>query len=511
MNRSLKHNCRIFKKQSGLIFLLILWVSALSAQDIKTPLQKNNYSKLSSYDELSAFVKQLDASSDLLSVEIAGKSIQGRNIYAMKFSSSGFGKSPSKIRVLIFAQQHGNEPSGKEGAMLLANELVKPENRYLFDRVDFLLVPQVNPDGSEAVKRRNGNEMDLNRNHLILTEPETLALHRLFDQYLFDVTMDVHEYSPYGETWKKYGYRDNTDELLGTSNNLGVSKKIRDMSDLDFLPFMKRYLDDRHFTNFIYTPGGPPEIEYIRRSTFDINDGRQSFAIENAVSFIMEGINGENDATDKIQHRAEGQMSGMRGLLEYSYQHCKVIKETVRNERKKLIHTTPGELVSIQSEHIKNGEKLYLPVYSYFSKTDSVIVVNDYRPVVSSLYDVKKPKGYLVPKQLKEIAGWATRHELTTETPVLKSTDKVEQYKITSVDSIDFEGDKVVNPSVTTSAPGTALSLKDYIYIPTAQLKGNLIIIALEPKSMLGLVTYKEFAHLLKAGEEYPILRVTGK
>ena len=35
-----------------------------------------------------------------------------------------------------------------------------------------------------------------------------------------------------------------------------------------------------------------------------------------------------------------------------------------------------------------------------------------------------------------------------------------------------------------------------------------MIVIALEPKSMLGLVTYKQFENLLKAGKPFPILRV---
>jgi hypothetical protein len=47
----------------------------------------------------------------------------------------------------------------------------------------------------------------------------------------------------------------------------------------------------------------------------------------------------------------------------------------------------------------------------------------------------------------------------------------------------------------------------DYLYIPTAQLKGNLAVIALEPKSMLGLATYPLFAGLLQVGD-YPVLRV---
>ena len=41
-----------------------------------------------------------------------------------------------------------------------------------------------------------------------------------------------------------------------------------------------------------------------------------------------------------------------------------------------------------------------------FHKTDSVINVIDYRPVVRSLYDVKKPSGYLIPKKLKELTDW---------------------------------------------------------------------------------------------------------
>jgi len=41
--------------------------------------------------------------------------------------------------------------------------LLKPENQYLFDRIDLVIVPQMNPDGSEINKRLNGNEADLNR------------------------------------------------------------------------------------------------------------------------------------------------------------------------------------------------------------------------------------------------------------------------------------------------------------------------------------------------------------
>jgi hypothetical protein len=488
--------------------ILITFTSTVFAQEIQTPLQKNNYSKPTSYEELTGYVQQLDMSSGLLKVEVIGKSVQGRNLYAMKFSSDEFGKDSLKIKVLLFAQQHGNEQSGKEGALTLARELLKPENQYLFDHIDLAIVPQMNPDGSEENKRRNGNDADLNRNHLILTEPETVALHRLFDQYLFEVTMDIHEYFPYGETWKKFGYRDNSDELLGTTTNLNVSKKIRDLSDRSFLPFMKKYFDDRHITNFIYCPGGPPEIDYIRHSTFDINDGRQSFGILNSFSFIQEGMNGEDSFIENMQHRAESQMTGMRGLLEYVCWNKEKIKKMIAGERKKLIRGVPGKEISIQSRHVRNGEKLELPVHSYFSDTDSIINVVDYRPVVKSVYNVKKPSGYLIPKQLKEVIEWADRQALIRTECTITASDKIESYEISAIDSIDFEGDTIVNPIIVVNKNKPEIAAEDYLYFPASQLKGNLIVIALEPKSMLGLVTYNKFACLLKAGEIFPVLRV---
>jgi hypothetical protein len=494
------------------LFLLLLACSfSLFAQDLQTPLERNKYARITSYDELSAYVKQLDQACDILTVEIAGTTVQGRNIYAMKFSSSEFGKDRSRIRVLIFAQQHGDEHSGKEGALLLARELVKPENRYLFKRIDLLLVPQMNPDGSEADTRRNGDNADLNRNHLLLTEPETIALHRLFDQYLFEVSMDVHEYYPFGETWKQFGYRDNTDELIGVNTNPNVSKWIREVSNTSFVPYMRQYCRKRQVSCFIYTPGGPPETDYIRHSTFDINDGRQSFGIQNTFSFIQEGLNGKDSNTDRIEHRAFGQMTGMRGFLEYAYRDKQSIQKMVEAERKTIMLGTPGESIAIQCEHAPNGEKLALPVYSYYSGKDSVINVVNYRPVVKSLLSVGKPLGYLVPKNLKDVLDWADRQGLRQEPFTLSPYCEIEQYSVNTIDSIDFEGDRVVDARVFAKPVGNVTFVEDYVYIPTSQLKGNILVIALEPRSMLGLVTYRDFAQLLKAGEKYPILRVVKK
>mgnify|MGYP003487514854 FL=1 len=491
-----------------IFFVFILTTVNMFSQSILTPLQKSDYKKITLHAELSQFIKEADEKSDLIKSEVIAKSVEGKELFAVYFSKDGFGKDESKIKVLIFAQQHGNEQSGKEGALLLIKELLKTENQYLFDKIDYVLVPQMNPDGSEKNQRRNGNSMDLNRNHLILTEPETIGLHKLFNKYLFEVTMDVHEYAPYGDTYKQFGYRHNNDEELGVNTNINIAEEIRTMQKKVYLPYIEKYLEDKSFSYFEYSPGGPPEIDYIRHSTFDINDGRQSLGIQNTFSFIQEGLNGKDVYVDNIKHRAEGQMTGMRGLLEFAYNHKDQIKSLVKTEREKLVSNTVSDKVAIQLDHFADGSKLELPLISYYSNTDTVITVSDYRPIVKSIYDVVRPKGYLVPRSLKEIVDWADRHELTYSDYKKSDDDKIEQYFIAGIDSMDFERDIIVNPTVEVDPIKNDLVEADYIFIPVNQLRNNMIVIALEPKSELGLVTYKQFEHLLKKGEIFPILRL---
>jgi hypothetical protein len=488
-----------------------LLAAAVFAQVPLPPPVNNRYAKLTSFSELSSYVEILGRQSSILKTEIIGHSVKGRNIYALKFSSSVFGRDSSKIRVLIFAQQHGNEQSGKEGALLLAAELLKPGNRYLFDKIDLALVPQVNPDGSELNRRRNANGADLNRNHLILTEPETIALHQLFDRYLFEATLDVHEYSSYGEEWRKYGYRKNSDVNIGSTTNLNVAEGIRKLSDSTYLPYIFAYLKERNFSSFTYCPGGPPGISYIRHSTFDINDGRQSFGIQGTFSFIQEGMNGRDDSIENLQHRAEGQMAGMRGLLEYVYSNREKVKTLVEAERKKLLSPGPGQEISVQSVHAANGQSLTITLFSYYSGRDSLVTVTDYRPVVKSVYDVSEPLGYLIPEECAGLLEWARRQSLKQSPLKGISGYRLMEYSITSIDSADFEGDKVADPGLTVKMRENLRPGAGFIFIPASQLKGRLILLALEPKSMLGLATYEKYASLLQAGKPWPVLRVEKK
>jgi hypothetical protein len=362
----------------------------------------------------------------------------------------------------------------------------------------------MNPDGSEINQRRNANNIDLNRNHLILTEPETIALHKLFNNLLFEVTLDVHEYFPYTQSWEQFGIYKRADEQLGLLTNLNVSEKIRKYSKQKALPFVENYLTQLGFSFNEYLVGGPPDKERLRHSTVDINDGRQSFGIQNTLSFILEGKNGKDYAVENIKHRSEGQSSAMMSLLKFVYQNKDEIKSMVAGERNIL--TFSGSTVVIRMDHVSKGEKFILPVEDARTGHQKVFEVDQYYSDVKNIYQISVPDGYLVPRSDSLLMAFITNHgiEYMDELPEHLN---IEQYIITSLDSIVLEDEKMAAPKFKVQKKNLSEISLDYILIPINQLKKNVIVAAFEIRSMHAIYHYDLFNYMIKE-EEYPVIRV---
>lgn len=149
--------------------------------------------------------------------------------------------------------------------------------------------------------------------------------------------MDVHEYFPYSNDWKEFGFYKNADEQLGLLSNPNINIKLKKYQKEKVLPYLDAYLKSKGFSFCEYVVGGPPNKEHLRHSTVDINDGRQSFGILNTLSFILEGKNGRDLYLDNIERRAKGQFEAMLGLLKFCYENHKEIKELVNRARKILM------------------------------------------------------------------------------------------------------------------------------------------------------------------------------
>jgi protein MpaA len=63
--------------------------------------------------------------------------------------------------ILLIGGVHGDEPEGVHLASALLNVLLESKQEI---KVPFILIPNLNPDGSKNNQRTNGNGVDLNRN-----------------------------------------------------------------------------------------------------------------------------------------------------------------------------------------------------------------------------------------------------------------------------------------------------------------------------------------------------------
>jgi uncharacterized protein len=163
-----------------------------------------NTSILATYDELVAFLKDQDARQDAMTLEVIGQTVRGRDIHLVEYISD-----PDNPTVLYLTQQHGNEQLTTEATMEFIRSLGTGKNAGLLEDVNILIVPMLNADGAMGdvnfsledylaagdrhLTRYNANEIDLNRDHVAKSQPETQALHEgVLAAHDIDYAIDLH-------------------------------------------------------------------------------------------------------------------------------------------------------------------------------------------------------------------------------------------------------------------------------------------------------------------------------
>jgi hypothetical protein len=141
------------------------------------------------YDSMVSEVTKLAENyPNLVDIEAYGKSAEGRDLMAIHIYRKDGTTRPA---AMVAGNIHGNEMIGNRMALAVAHRLVEGESndpwiKGLLDKMDFWILPCINPDGFfktvELYKkgdfsghRKNANEVDLNRNFL-LPYPRTMKI-----------------------------------------------------------------------------------------------------------------------------------------------------------------------------------------------------------------------------------------------------------------------------------------------------------------------------------------------
>ncbi|MEA1896048.1 MAG: M14 family metallocarboxypeptidase [Bacteroidota bacterium] len=499
--------------------MIFLALFIQGSSPLKTPLEKSQFRKLTQHGPMMDYLKELSSGSKEISLEIIGKSVQGREIPALFITkNSKFGsKRAEKPVVMVFCQQHGNEPSGKEAALIVARDLVKKQSNIL-KNIDLILIPMVNPDGAELLQRRNANNMDLNRNHVLLSEPEVQALHKVYKKWMPDVTLDIHEYNSISRRWVETGMVKDADEMLGGATNLNIDPELIAFSRNVLMPQIGTLIKERGFSYSRYIVGGPPsEHTRVRHSTTNINDGRHSFGIYNNLSFIIEGKRFP-DPSQNIEYRTKGQIAALLSFLETMSQNHREIIELVSEAQKELLleGSEVEHLSYIQMDYFPDSlnPTFRFPVFDLYKWKHTEVDLERYEPLVKIKRSITKPVAYIFSSGEKELIDLIGRHEIEMCSLKEDSQLNVELYRIRHVtDGIDEEkANKEIDVYKWTESrlieAGSILVLLD-------QNASKLIPLLLEPLSSYGVVAERSmlqycFNQYLEEGREYPIVRLPG-
>lgn len=163
---------------------------------LRTPLETHAFARYSDSAEIAAWLRALtDAAGRRATLRCAGHSAMGREIPILLCGLADPARvATGKLRVLFVGSLHGaSEAAGCEALLCLARAVLLGELHDLLDVFELVFIPNANPDGRDADSARNGNAVNINRDFVLLEQPESRALDAAVRRYAPAVVLDAHE------------------------------------------------------------------------------------------------------------------------------------------------------------------------------------------------------------------------------------------------------------------------------------------------------------------------------
>lgn len=125
---------------------------------------------------------------DWIKVRVVGHSVENRPLYAWSFGQGS-------IKILLWSQMHGNESTTTKGlADLLTFAFHHEEfSNWIRQYFSIICLPMLNPDGAIRYTRVNAATIDLNRDALSLSQPESQVLRNVYEGFKPHFAFNMHD------------------------------------------------------------------------------------------------------------------------------------------------------------------------------------------------------------------------------------------------------------------------------------------------------------------------------
>lgn len=506
-----------------------------------TVAEKSNFLSTSREAEVNDFINQISKNSAIIKVETLATSTEGRRI-PMLIIAEPMIDSPSQLatdqRMVFYIQAniHAGEVEGKEASLMFARDLLNGAKKEALKNIIFIICPNFNPDGNEAIStqnrthqngpqngvglRSNGQMLDINRDAIKLETPEMNGLLKnVLLKWDPQVMVDCHTTNgsyheePVTFSWMMNAAGDRTlSKYMEKQMMPAVASTLRDRYKVENC-FYGEFLDMKN-----------PEKgweEYASEPRYLTN----YIGVRNRLAILN-----ENYVYADYKSRVLGCYALLHSITDYCSAHTQEIKQLVSKSDRETISRgmNPSITDSFPIEYIGKpiDEKVTIKAYEVDvikdAKGNEDYIKSDRKRTVTVPYiasyvptkSVKFPFAYLVTLSDPQVVNLLQRHGIQ-----VGKLNRPEMLEVESFQMTELTPEKRLNQGhYIHSAKGTWINNKmefkagTYI-IRTAQPLANLAAYLLEPQTNDGVLTWNFLdRYLLPQWESgfnpYPIYKI---
>jgi hypothetical protein len=534
--------------------IFVLAVALQAAAVVPTPGEESGYKEYSQHEAIARFLSRVAAASPEVKVRVVGRTrdvreYPSKDLYLVILSEEGAALpeklNRSKPTVLITASQHGNEHSAKEAALAMIRDLAAGELRPLLKKVNVLVMPQTNPYGNFFDRRANELDLDMNRDHVKLETEGVAAIHRVFREWLPEVTIDAHEK---GDDYYRVS--------IGCVSNINVDPRFQEFSRSVLLAEVDQVLakKDIAFHEYLVTEemgintsaGAAIRSEDLRNremmkrySTTDINDGRNSLGIYQTLSFIQECSSRHDVRT--LAARTRWQYAGLRSFLESVVKHAAEVSSMVRETRQAVLAAARQQVYlkmdyargpkqpELKLKKFENADSTILGVLKADKRAGDTVaeedlaeypwpdkvkvvseVIKNWFPRVEGRLSLYRPLGYIIPAANQSVVETLLRHGFGVQTFTQDIALEEEVYLASEVVPAKYDYLPPETLKIEKKDMSAVVKKGDY-YVSCAQPGASLIPCLLEPQSDFGFIRYQALKLVPDKGGYFAIARYNGQ
>jgi hypothetical protein len=500
-------------------FLLVASCSISKQGPLLTRLEESGYARLASSAEIAVFLTELsnrNASAEKVTIT---KSALGSPVEALLISSeidrfkSG-DCSSDKVTAMLIGSQHGMEPSGAEALLLISRDIVEGHLAAWLEDMNFIIIPNANPDGRDSKRRVNGNGVNLSTNFTVLSETETRGMLDALHKWKPEVVLDVHESAVLKKkSLGRQGYLTDFEAQFEAANNPNVDERIRAFSFSHLLPEVVELVDSAGLPAQRYIGEITSIHQPITHGGLSLRNLRNMAGMMGAFSFLLENrldpSSGNYPTPRNICARVEKQYLCLWAFLTCCRAHQSEIMKLSRDARMRWTRSEDEEPLYLFYAYgaDPNRPQITLPLRK--RETGELVKHTfEYRGAVQYHSPLKVPAYYIVTQHQDLIKDFLDRHRITYETAEQPVEVVVQiQYNLSGQGRTTGPQEDYNNQVVRERGERYTIKRGDLI-VGLDQPARRLIPLLLEPQSLSGIFNSQVYRHIMQADNDFFVYRV---